>query len=270
MTKTTRNRKGRVDVPADGRDPYCGPAAITCITGKKYDIVEKELCKVYNKKIKHPNAPVKTRVHGMNVSWMGKYLRRWHNVQRLCAPSHDYTREVTNHWTCEVREVTDRLQPTVAQFLKRRSPTVKKNWVLIWTRNHFMLCKGNKVWDNIMAWEKRDGELGVSPKDTHMKRARVESAYLVKYRGTHWNTLDKETQKRVYNAGYYDEMEFDEVSEKTLFTGKPNSKRIERWVNNPSAFFGNRTGKQWLDHHKIKYTEEWSDTHCQRFITLAD
>jgi hypothetical protein len=216
MTKTTRNLKGNVDTPSSGRQGYCGPAAVTCITGKRYDIVEKEMLKLWNSELKHPNAPKKTMVQGMNISWMGKYLRRWHNVQRLMAPTHEHV--VDSYWS-EKRTTT--LNPTVAQFLRRRSPTVKKHWVLLWTRDHFMLCKGNKVWDN---WMRKDG---VSPSRTHFKRARVESAFIVKYRGTHWDTLDVIDKQNNYRVSYYDEMEFNEVNDKTLFNGTLSAKAKE-------------------------------------------
>ena len=221
MTKTTRNPKGNVDHPSSGRSGYCGPAAVTCIAGKKYDIVEKEMLKLWNDEFRPASVPKKTMVQGMSIRWMAKYLRRWHHVQRLMAPSHAHTKRIVNTWSCTYRDVETTLNPTVAQFLRRRSPVVKKHWVLLWTRDHFMVCKGNKVWDNMML------EKGVSPNRTHMKRARVESAFIVKYRGTHWDTLDVIDKQNSYRVSYYDEMEFSEVSDKTLFNGTLSAKAKE-------------------------------------------
>ena len=236
MTKTTRNLKGNVDRPSSGRQGYCGPAAVTCIAGKKYDIVEKEMLKLWNDEFRPKTYAKKTMVQGMSISWMGKYLRRWHNVQRLMAPTHEH--EVDSYWS-DTGKRTTTLNPTLAQFLRRRSPTVKKHWVLLWTRDHFMVCKGNKVWDN---WMRKDG---VSPNRTHFKRARVESAFIVKYRGTNWDTLDVIDKQNSYRVSYYDEMEFNEVSDKTLFNGTLSAKAKEhekgRQRTNPNYKYKSET-----------------------------
>ena len=39
-----RNKKGQISKRASGQS-YCGPTSLTVLTGKRYDIVEKDLLK---------------------------------------------------------------------------------------------------------------------------------------------------------------------------------------------------------------------------------
>ena len=52
MVKVIRNKKGQRSRRASGSS-YCGPTALTVLTGKRYDIVEKDLLKEVNHNLKN-------------------------------------------------------------------------------------------------------------------------------------------------------------------------------------------------------------------------
>ena len=50
VVEVIRNKKGQRSRRASGSS-YCGPTALTVLTGKRYDIVEKDLLKEVNKNL---------------------------------------------------------------------------------------------------------------------------------------------------------------------------------------------------------------------------
>jgi len=86
-----RNKKGQISKRATGNS-YCGPTALTVLTGKRYDIVEKDLLKEVNHNVKNRGtmrldwwtgqrkfipAKKETQIKGMSNGQMRRALKRY-------------------------------------------------------------------------------------------------------------------------------------------------------------------------------------------------
>ena len=143
--KPVRNRKGYAHPNPNGTS-WCGPTALTVLTGKRYDIIEKDiLSKKANKKKKY--------IRGMYNHEMGNALRRY-----------GYSMRHASLHGCD----------TFRQWTKATYGQRGKKWYLMQTTSHFLVVKGNKVWDNNTPKE------GVPiTKSRLYKRARLDNVYEV-------------------------------------------------------------------------------------------
>lgn len=160
--KAVRNKKGRRHPNPNGTS-WCGPTALTVLTGKRYDIIEKDLLKAVNKNkstggfnlrtasfVRKPKPKV-NEIKGMYNHEMRKALRKY-----------NYSMNHSSLHGCQ----------TFRQWTKATYGQRGKKWYLIQTTSHFLVVKGNKVWDN------NTPEEGVPiTKSRLYKRARLDNVY---------------------------------------------------------------------------------------------
>ena len=164
-----RNKKGQISKRASGQS-YCGPTSLTVLTGKRYDIVEKDLLKEVNKNVKYRGTwrlnwwtgerekfiPAKktTQIKGMSNGQMRQALKRY--GYRMFRSDNHGANQTFRQWTR-------------ATHGKRG-----KTWYLVVAGNHYMVVKGNKVWDTSTP------EKGTPiTKISWMKRARMQELFVV-------------------------------------------------------------------------------------------
>ena len=164
--KPIRNKKGRRHHNPKGQS-WCGPTALTVLTGKRYDIVEKDLLKEINKHKRgtwniNTGRPSRVRVKpkvneikGMSNMQMRRALERYGYDMESKPKMYSYSQ-------------------TFRQWIKATHGKRGKNWFLIAAGCHYMVVKGNRMWDTNTPAE------GVSiTKLPWKKRAKMESVWIV-------------------------------------------------------------------------------------------
>ena len=166
-----RHKKGTVCKNPNG-GTWCGPAVITVLTGKRYDIVEKDLLKTENKRRANsgkwnpftgrrtPNKPIK-EITGLRTRSVKDALR-------------SYNYDVLSTYSI-LMEYGHHTNETFRQWTKRTHGKRGKYWFLIVVTGHFMVVKGNKVWDTYTPVEG-----STIKKLRYYKRSKMEGVYIVK------------------------------------------------------------------------------------------
>ena len=136
--KPVRNRKGYAHPNPNGTS-WCGPTALTVLTGKRYDIIEQDLLKRKNRHGKGrfvftlnggrkyiPHTKVHT-IKGMHNGAMRGALHRYGYKMK----------ESDMFGSCK----------TFRQWTKSTYGKRGKKWFLVVAGNHYLVVRGNKVWD---------------------------------------------------------------------------------------------------------------------------
>ena len=164
-----RNKKGQISKRASGQS-YCGPTSLTVLTGKRYDIVEKDLLKEVNKNLegrgkwrfnwwtgereKFIPAKKATQIKGMSNGQMRQALKRY--GYRMFRSDNHGANQTFRQWTR-------------ATHGKRG-----KTWYLVVAGSHYLVVKGNKVWDT------NTPEKGVAiTKIAWKKRAKMQDLFVI-------------------------------------------------------------------------------------------
>ena len=167
-----RNKKGRRHHNPNGQS-WCGPTALTVLTGKRYDIVEKDLLKHANQggtmrlfgrsrgRMFRPSKKI-NQIKGMHTAPMGRALTRYGYTMKGQTGQTDFEANP---------------KKTFRQWIKDTHGKRGKNWFLIVAGNHYMVVKGNRMWDTNTPAE------GVSiTKLPWKKRAKMASVWIVSRR----------------------------------------------------------------------------------------
>ena len=164
--KPVRNRKGRRHHNPKGQS-WCGPTALTVLTGKRYDIIEKDLLKRINNHRNKPRFDWKTGQRKHFESKQVTQIRGMHNGQmRGSLKKYGYDMK-SNPKMYSYNQ-------TFRQWIKATHGKRGKNWFLISAGSHYMVVKGNRMWDTNTPAE------GVSiTKLPWKKRAKMESVWIV-------------------------------------------------------------------------------------------
>jgi len=169
VVKVIRNKKGQRSRRASGSS-YCGPTALTVLTGKRYDIVEKDLLKEVNK----------------NVKYRGRWqLDWWTGERKKFIPARKET-QIKGMSNGQMRRALDRYgyrmyrsdnhgaNQTFRQWVRATHGKRGKTWYLVVAGNHYMVVKGNKVWDTYTP----DKGMPVT-KIPWKKRARMQELFVI-------------------------------------------------------------------------------------------
>tara|TARA_R110002110_G_scaffold325740_1_gene537636 strand:- start:217 stop:759 length:543 start_codon:yes stop_codon:yes gene_type:complete len=136
--KAVRNKKGRRHPNPNGTS-WCGPTALTVLTGKRYDIIEKDLLKRINKHRNKPRFDWRTGQRKHFESNQVTQIRGMHNGQmRGALKQYGYamrSSDLHGH------------NQTFRQWTKSTYGKRGKKWFLVVAGNHYLVVKGNKVWD---------------------------------------------------------------------------------------------------------------------------
>ena len=133
-----RNKKGQRHKNPNGQS-WCGPTALTVLTGKRYDIVEKDLLKYVNK----------NRIVGGLSTTTWKFTRvKKRKVNTIKGMSNSEMRRALNRYGYRMPRVYDLdTSQTFRQWTRATHGKRGKTWYLVVAGNHYMVVKGNKVWD---------------------------------------------------------------------------------------------------------------------------
>ena len=110
------------------RARYCGPSALSIITGLSY--METLMLLKAEKQKNHPRKAISSMV--------------------IKGTDPVYMRRVLTKLGYRLEEVPIREQMTFAKWLRSRSPELRKEMVLIVAGNHYMVTEGNKACDGIV------------------------------------------------------------------------------------------------------------------------
>ena len=163
-----RNKKGRRHHNPNGQS-WCGPTALTVLTGKRYDMVEKDL-------LKHANQGGTMRLFGRGRGRMFRPSKKINQIKGMSNPSMRRALERYGYGM-ESKPKMYSYSQTFRQWIKATHGKRGKNWFLIVAGNHYMVVKGNRMWDTNTPAE------GVSiTKLPWKKRAKMESVWIVSRR----------------------------------------------------------------------------------------
>ena len=133
-----RNKKGQRHPNPNGQS-WCGPTALTVLTGKRYDIIEQDLLKRKNR-------------HGK-----GRYVFTWNGGRRYIPHKKVHTikgmhngqmRGALHRYGYTMKESDNHgANQTFRQWTRATHGKRGKTWYLVVAGSHYLVVKGNKVWD---------------------------------------------------------------------------------------------------------------------------
>lgn len=145
--------RGRLNRLAPGRTGWCGPAAMTVVTGKSYDDCCRALLKVRE---------------GTGRSAIIKGTRMMEVREALKLMGVEITHTCHNYMLG---------QHTLSRFLRDRSKEWRDSYIILSVKNHWITVKGNKAWD----YSTPDNGTWISR--IHFRRARVHNVIVCSARG---------------------------------------------------------------------------------------
>tara|TARA_R100001530_G_scaffold87193_1_gene60722 strand:- start:249 stop:791 length:543 start_codon:yes stop_codon:yes gene_type:complete len=163
--KPVRNKKGRRHKNPNGTS-WCGPTALTVLTGKRYDIIEKDLLKLANKYKSSGGFNLRTASFVRKPKPKVKEIKGMHNSEmRKALNKYGYSMKSSDmHGSSK----------TFRQWTKETYGKRGKKWFLVQAGYHYLVVKGNKVWDT------NTPEEGIPiTKARWYKRARMQTLFEV-------------------------------------------------------------------------------------------
>lgn len=163
--KPVRNKKGRAHKNPNGTS-WCGPTALTVLTGKRYDIIEKDLLRAVNKN---------KSTGGFNLRTASFVRKPKPKVNEIKGMYNHEMRNALHRYGYSMNHASLHGCDTFRQWTKESYGQRGKKWYLIQTTSHYLVVKGNKVWDNNTPPE------GVPiTKSRLYKRARLQNIYEIR------------------------------------------------------------------------------------------
>ena len=129
-----RNRKGNLSKNPNGSN-FCGPSALTVLTGRTYESVEKTI-------LKHRRS--KRRVGGNIKKVVGMHSAEMSAVMVLLGYKMSGFR--VNHPSV----LRNYRGSTLRQYMRKTHGKRGKLWLLVSTTSHYLVVRGNRIWDSGM------------------------------------------------------------------------------------------------------------------------
>ena len=168
-----RNRKGNLSKNPNGSN-FCGPSALTVLTGRTYESVEKTI-------LKHRRS--KRRVYGNINKVTGMFNREMSAVMNLLG--YRMSGFTAYHPNFQLLSPRTNRGTTLRQYMRKTHGKRGKLWLLVQTTRHYLVVHGNRVWDSSMngvtiskATHKRGiiKQIWVVERYTKSQRERIEAS----------------------------------------------------------------------------------------------
>ena len=158
-----RNKKGNLSKNPNGHS-FCGPAALTVLTGRTYESVVKSIRKCRRERGRPAGNTRRSAdgVAGMYNSEMSRVLNALgYKMSGFTAyhPNFQLLSPRTNRGT------------TLRQYMRKTHGKRGKLWLLVQTTRHYLVIRGNRIWDSTMN--------GVTIKKATHKRGIIKHIWVV-------------------------------------------------------------------------------------------
>ena len=150
-----RNKKGNLSKNPNGSN-YCGPSALTVLTGRTYESVEKTILKYRRSK---------RRVGGNTKKVAGMWNPEMSAVMILLGY------KMTGFRYYHPSILRDYRDLTLRQYMRKTHGKRGKLWLLVQTTSHYLVVRGNRVWDS--------GMNGVTISKANYKRGILKRIWVV-------------------------------------------------------------------------------------------
>jgi len=154
-----RNRKGNLSKNPNGTN-FCGPSALTVLTGRTYESVEKTILKFRRSK---------RRVYGNINKVTGMFNREMSAVMNLLG--YKMSGFTAYHPNFQLLSPRTNRGTTLRQYMRKTHGKRGKLWLLVQTTRHYLVIRGNRIWDSTMN--------GVTIKKATHKRGIIKQIWVV-------------------------------------------------------------------------------------------